>query len=140
MFRWSAKLFIGSPGSWNDESWSSKKDSGDSWKGGGGSKSSWWEEPKEPAEGGGRIGGMMGFGKPHRGQMSQFEFFELIPLLKLDKQFAVEQFEATVSQSTAPAPSQGRAVSAKERTLEFRGFEGALRFGAFWLRALWFRA
>ena len=33
----------------------------------------------------------------------QFEFFELILLLKLDKQFPVEQFEATVSQSTVPS-------------------------------------
>ena len=30
--------------------------------------------------------------------------FELILLLKLDKQFPVEQFEAAVSQSTAPSP------------------------------------
>ena len=36
--------------------------------------------------------------------MSQFELFELILLLKLDKQFPVEQCEATVSQSTAPSP------------------------------------
>ena len=43
-------------------------------------------------------------GNPHRAQISQFEFFELILLLKLDKQFPVEQFEATVSQSTVPSP------------------------------------
>ena len=42
-------------------------------------------------------------GNPHRAQMSQFELFELILLLKLDKQFPVEQFEATVSQSTLPS-------------------------------------
>ena len=30
--------------------------------------------------------------------------FELIPLFKLDKQFPVERFEATVSQSTVPSP------------------------------------
>ena len=43
-------------------------------------------------------------GNPHRAQMSQFELFELIRLLKLDKQFPLEQFEATVSQSTVPSP------------------------------------
>ena len=32
------------------------------------------------------------------------EFFELILLLKSDKQFLVEQFEAAVSQSTVPSP------------------------------------
>ena len=36
--------------------------------------------------------------------LSQFELFELILLLKSDKQFPVEQFEATVSQSTVPSP------------------------------------
>ena len=35
---------------------------------------------------------------------SKFELFDLILLLKLDKQFPVEQFEATVSQSTVPSP------------------------------------
>ena len=43
-------------------------------------------------------------GNPHRAQICQFEFFELILLLKLDKQFPVEQFEATASQSTVPSP------------------------------------
>ena len=38
-------------------------------------------------------------GNPHRAQMSQSELFELVLLLKSDKQFPVEQFEATVSQS-----------------------------------------
>ena len=40
-------------------------------------------------------------GNPYRAQISQFE---LILLLKLDKQFPVEQFEATVYQSTIPCP------------------------------------
>ena len=48
-----------------------------------------------------REGGMIG---PRRAQISQCELFELIPLLKLNKQFPVEQFEATVSQSTVPSP------------------------------------
>ena len=39
-----------------------------------------------------------------RAQISQFEPFELILLLKLDKQFPVEQFEAAMSQSTVPSP------------------------------------
>ena len=33
-------------------------------------------------------------GNPHRAQISQFELFRLILLLKLDKRFPVEQFEA----------------------------------------------
>ena len=36
--------------------------------------------------------------------MYQFELFDLVLLLKLDKRFPVEQFEATVSQSTVPSP------------------------------------
>ena len=43
-------------------------------------------------------------GNPHRAQLSHFELFERILLLKLDKQLLVEQFEATVSQSTVPSP------------------------------------
>ena len=42
-------------------------------------------------------------GNHHRAQFCQFEFFELILLLKLDERFPVEQFEATVSQSTVPS-------------------------------------
>ena len=34
-------------------------------------------------------------GNPHRAQIVQFELFELILLLKLDKQFPVERFEAS---------------------------------------------
>ena len=41
---------------------------------------------------------------PHRAQFVQFELFEFILLSKLDKQFPVEQFEATVSQSTVSSP------------------------------------
>ena len=43
-------------------------------------------------------------GNPHRAQISRFELFELILLLKLDRQLPVEQFEAAVSQSTVPSP------------------------------------
>ena len=43
-------------------------------------------------------------GNPHRAQICQFEVFEPILLLKFDKRFPVEQFEATVSQSTVPSP------------------------------------
>ena len=43
-------------------------------------------------------------GNPHRAQIVQFELFDLILLLNLDKQFPVEHFEATVSQSTVPSP------------------------------------
>ena len=43
-------------------------------------------------------------GNPHRARISQFEFFELILLLKVGKQFPVAQFEAAASQSTVPSP------------------------------------
>ena len=42
-------------------------------------------------------------GDPHRAQIWQFELFELILLLNLDKQFPVERFEANVSQSAVPS-------------------------------------
>ena len=47
-------------------------------------------------------------GNPHRAQVSQFEFFELVLLLKLDKRLPVERFEAAVLSvnSTLP-PSEG---------------------------------
>ena len=51
------------------------------------------------------------FRNPHRAQFVQFELFELILLLNLDKQFPVEQFEATVSQSTVPSPPPFRHES-----------------------------
>ena len=41
----------------------------------------------------------------------QFELFELILSLKLDKRLPVEQFEATVSQSTVPSPLLVRKVN-----------------------------
>ena len=44
-------------------------------------------------------------GNPRRAQISQFELFELILLLKVDNQLHIEQFEATVSQSTLPSQS-----------------------------------
>ena len=50
-------------------------------------------------------------GNPRRAQIVQFELFELILSLKLDKQFPVEQFEAAaVSQSTVPSPPLGLGV------------------------------
>ena len=48
-------------------------------------------------------------GNPHRAQIYQFELFEPILLLKLDKQLPVERFEATVSLSTVPSPPLRRA-------------------------------
>jgi hypothetical protein len=47
-------------------------------------------------------------GSPHRAHNSSIVFFELILLLKLDRNFPVKQFEATVSQSTV---SQSKAHS-----------------------------
>ena len=51
-----------------------------------------WMQPSE--------GGMIRL----EAQIYQFELFELLPLLKLDKQLPVEQFEATASQSTVTSP------------------------------------
>ena len=44
-------------------------------------------------------------GNPHRTQVSQFELFELILSLKLEKRLPVERFEAAVSQSAVPSPT-----------------------------------
>ena len=54
-------------------------------------------------------------GKHHWTQIYKFELFELILLWKLDKQLPVEQFEATVSQSTAPSPPSNH-LSARHRS------------------------
>ena len=43
-------------------------------------------------------------GNPHRAHFSQFESFELVLLLKVDKQFPVERFDATASRSTLLSP------------------------------------
>ena len=59
-------------------------------------------------------------GNPHRTQICKFELFELVLLLKLVKQFTVEQFEATVSQSTVPSPPLIKA----KRALHGVGSEG----------------
>ena len=61
-------------------------------------------------------------GNPHRAQISQFELFELVLLLKLDKQFPVEQFEATVSQSTVPSPPSYALLRVRlDQDLNFEG-------------------
>ena len=77
-------------------------------------------------------------GNPHRPQIYKFELFELILLLNLDKQFPFEQFEATVSQSTAPSPlllssqtsrcEESPARFARTLRLEIRGERDSLRF------------
>ena len=43
-------------------------------------------------------------GSPRRARISRLGLFELIILLKLDKRFSIEQFEAIASQSTVPSP------------------------------------
>ena len=54
---------------------------------------------------GGRLGrGDDTVGSPHRAQISQFDIFEFILLLKLDEHFPVGQFEAAVSQSAVSSP------------------------------------
>ena len=53
-------------------------------------------------------------GNPHRAQISQFEFFEYSFYkiwLKQDKQFSIERFEPTVSQSTVLVPSPTSHIS-----------------------------
>ena len=47
-------------------------------------------------------------GNPRRARISQFELFELILLLKLNRQLSVERFEARVSRSTVPSPTLTR--------------------------------
>ena len=43
-------------------------------------------------------------GNPHRAQIIEFELFEFIIVMKLDKQLSVERFEPTVSWSIVPSP------------------------------------
>ena len=43
-------------------------------------------------------------GDPHRAQSYRFYLFDIVLLVELDKQFSIEQFEATVFQSTIPCP------------------------------------
>ena len=54
-------------------------------------------------------------GNPHRTRISQFDLFELILLLKLDKRFPGERFEATVSQSKFPSPPLTKAAAGGRR-------------------------
>ena len=70
-------------------------------------------------------------GNPHRAQISQFELFALMMcllLVKLDKQFPVEQFEAAVSQSTVPAPHPDIAPRCNG-SASCVGADGLRRFG-----------
>ena len=52
-------------------------------------------------------------GNPHRAQLCQFELFGFFVLLKLDRRLPVEQFEPTVSQSTAPSLPPNPAMRAR---------------------------
>ena len=78
-------------------------------------------------------GVMIRLENPRRARISQFELFELILSLKLDRQFRVEQFEATVSQSTVPSPLL-LVLASSTRTMQFRSvcFPGGL--GPRWAR------
>ena len=75
-------------------------------------------------------------GNPHRANIFyRFELFELIVLLKLDKHFPVEHFEATISQSTVPSPplnvvalSFQNAQRAAERRCTHLGAHGVCNF------------
>ena len=51
-----------------------------------------------------RKGGDHAVGNPRRARIYQFELFELFLSSNIDKQLLVEQFEATVSQSTVRSP------------------------------------
>ena len=44
-------------------------------------------------------------GNPRRAQIVQSDIIELVLILRLDKRFPVEQFDAAVSQSTVTSPS-----------------------------------
>ena len=83
-------------------------------------------------------------GNPHRALISQFEFFELMLLLKLETQFPAEQFETAVSRSTVPSPPSERGrhrrglalrgesgLGASQARLDDPGGEGGHR-GAIW--------
>ena len=70
-------------------------------------------------------------GNPHRAQISQSELFELTLVSKVSKQFPVERFEATVSQSTVPSPPQARhslMVTDDGRTYSFGDNNKAILF------------
>ena len=63
-------------------------------------------------------------GNPHPGQSSQFELFELILLLKLDKQLLVQRFEAAVSQSTVSSLPLRAAPFGLRRAMQRCGRSG----------------
>ena len=67
-------------------------------------------------------------GNPHRAQISQFELFELILLLQLDKRFSIERFEPTVSQSAVPSPPlrRPRWTTAAGTCTNFRGIDSSI--------------
>ena len=79
-------------------------------------------------------------GSPHRSRISQFEFFELIILLKLGKQFPVKPFEAAASQSTVPSPLLDTllshpgdpATSVARRALDVASPHGKMPAGRGW--------
>ena len=76
----------------------------------------WRPRRRDPDPREGRLAGVFrrgddAVGNPHRAQIVQFEFFELIVLMELDKQSYIEQFEATASQSTVPSPRLGTATT-----------------------------
>ena len=57
-------------------------------------------------------------GNPHRARIFKLELFERILLWRLFNYFPVEQFEATVSQSTVPPPVLGPAGTDPEDAAE----------------------
>ena len=61
------------------------------------------------------------FIRAFRAQSYQFELFELILLLKLDRRLPVERFEATASQSTVPSPPGCAPAPAPLPEFEGRG-------------------
>ena len=85
--------------------------------------------PREPPRGPSRMVGRGddAVGNPHRAQIVQFELFELILLFKLDKQFPVDQFEATISQSTVPCPPLTWGVEAPPTERKLRSRASAAR-------------
>ena len=108
------------------QDWAAAKPAADDWSAGGATAGAGgnWDDMTSAAQAGGEgswdnaaaggaaprakrqysEGGDDTVGNPHRAQIYNFDIFELIILLELDEQLPVEQFEATVSQSTVPSP------------------------------------
>ena len=75
---------------------------------------------------------LFGRGDDTVGNLIELKFlnssFEIILLLNSDKQFPVEQFEATVSQSTVPSPPLNYSYEEFTRLAETRLAQNSLNY------------